>query len=576
MIGAQGLRRWWTLVVLSLGVSLIVIDGTIVNVSLPVIIEDLHLGLTDAQWITTLYMLVFAGLLITTGRLGDRLGRRRLFVAGVVIFAGGSLLAGTAGDGGTLLGARAVQGVGGALILPSTLSTVNAAFRGRDRVIAFAVWGSVISGMAAIGPLVGGWLTTEYSWRWIFFINLPLGALLLAGIAAFVPETRGHEFAPGLDVDGFLLSAFGLAFVVFGLVEGRSYGWWTPEGHLSIGGVGWPAGAPISAPISAIIAGGLLLALFARWERHRARVGRSALLALSLFRFRSFRWGNPTVLIVAVGEFGLLFTLPLYLQNALGLSPLRAGFVLAAMGVGALIAGGTASELARTMRPTSIATLGLALEAGGALAVGLVVGASTPSWLIAVLLVAYGAGLGLASAQLTGIVLADVPAEQSGQGSSTQSTMRQLGSALGTAVLGTTLGVAVTAFASGSLTGIPGLRPAVRDRLENELGSSAGGIIPQIQHGHPHVPHSGAVADALAQAFAQGTRINLFIGAGILVLGLAFTLRLRASASKQTAPPQDSPDHQQGQRTRASTSTTPGDPVATGPDDARPSGGRSP
>jgi predicted MFS family arabinose efflux permease len=427
--------------------------------------------------------------------------------------------------------------------------------------------------MAAIGPLIGGWLTTEYSWRWIFFINLPLGALLLAGIIAFVPETRGHEFAPGLDIDGFLLSAFGLVFVVFGLVEGRRYGWWTPEDHLSIGGVSWPASAPISAPISAIIAGALLLALFVVWERHRARIGRSALLQLSLFRFRSFRSGNAAVLIVAVGEFGLLFTLPLYLQNALGLSPLRAGFVLAAMGVGALIAGGAASQLARAMRPTSIAVLGLALEAGGALAVGLVIGASTASWLIAVLLVVDGAGLGLASAQLTGIVLSDVPAEESGQGSSTQSTMRQLGSALGTAVLGTTLGSAVTAFAGGSLTGIPGLSSGARDRLQNGLGSSAGGIIPQLQHGHPHVSHPEAVIHALTEAFAQGTRVNLFIAAGILVLGLAFTIRLRVATSEQTAPSQDSPDQQQSGRPSASASTTHVDPVASGYDDRRPSGG---
>ncbi len=473
MAELTGRRRWWALVVLSLGVSLIVIDGTIVNVSLPVIIAELHLGLTGAQWITTIYTLVFAGLLITTGRLGDRFGRRRFFAAGVVIFGVGSLLAGTASGAAVLLGARAVQGIGGALVLPSTLSTVNATFRGRDRAIAFGVWGSVISGMAGIGPLLGGWLTTEFSWRWIFFINLPVGLVLLAGILAFVPETTGHGFAPGLDLLGFLLSALGLAALVFGLVQGRTYGWGTPRRSLTIGGLIWPADAPISAATVAIVAGVVLLAAFVVWERHRARVGKSALLELSLFRLGSFRWGNAAALLIAAAEFGLLFTLPLYLQNALGLSPIGSGLVLAAMAGGAFLAGGCAGELARAIRPTRVASLGLALEVAGIVVTALVLGSATPGWLIAAVLVIYGAGLGLASAQLTNVVLRDVPTEQSGQGSATQSTVRQLGSALGTAVLGTILGAGLTTYATGALTGIRGITPGIRHHLVVMLVSSS-------------------------------------------------------------------------------------------------------
>jgi EmrB/QacA subfamily drug resistance transporter len=527
MAELTGRRRWWTLVVLSLGVSLIVIDGTIVNVSLPVIIADLHMGLTGAQWITTIYTLVFAGLLITTGRLGDRLGRRRLFAAGVVIFVCGSLLAGTASGAAVLLGARVVQGIGGALVLPSTLSTVNAMFRGRDRVIAFGVWGSVISGMAGVGPLLGGWLTTSLSWRWIFFINLPVGLILLAGILAFVPESRGRGFAPGLDLLGFLLSALGLAALVFGLVEGRTYGWGASRRALRVGGLTWPAGAPISVAAAAIVAGGALLVGFVLWERHRAQVGKSALLQLSLFRLGSFRWGNTAALLVAVAEFGLLFTLPLYLENALGLSPIGSGLVLAAMAGGAFLAGGAAGELARAISPPAVATLGLALEVIGIVVTGFVLGPATPGWLIAAVLVSYGAGLGLASAQLTSVVLRDVPAEQSGQGSATQSTVRQLGSALGTAVLGTVLGTALTAYAGSALAGIRGITPGIQDRLADQLGSTAGGLIPQLQAGHPHVPDPARVTAALTEAFAHGARLSLLIAAGILVLGLACTVRLQ-------------------------------------------------
>ncbi len=524
----DGRRRWLALVVLSLGVSLIVIDGTIVNVALPVMIGDLRLDLTSAQWVSTIYALVFASLLITAGRLGDRLGRRRLFASGVIVFVAGSLAAGIASSASWLLAARAIQGLGAALILPSTLSTVSATFRGRDRVIAFAVWGSVISGMAAVGPLLGGWLTTSAPWHWIFLINLPVGLLILAGIARFVPETRGERFVPGLDVGGFLLSVVGIATLVFGLVEGRTYGWLVPRRDFTLGGLTWPTTAPVSLPAVSIGVGLTGLVLFLVWERHRARIGRSALLDLSLFQSWSFRWGNVAVLIVALGEFGLLFTLPLYLQNVLGLSPLDSGFVLVAMAVGAFLAGGVAGRLGRRISPAAIASTGLALEALGLLIVALIVGPTTAGWLIAAVLVLYGVGLGMSSAQLTGVTLSDVPSEQSGQGSATQSTMRQVGSVLGFAILGTILGSAVAAYATGSLDNVTGLSPQLATQLEGALTDSAGGIIQQIRSGAMGLPPgtADAVTSALSTAFADGTRLTLLAGAAFLAAGLVATFLL--------------------------------------------------
>lgn len=535
-------RRWFTLVVLSLGVALIVIDGTIVNVALPVIIRDLNLDFSDAEWTNTIYSLVFAGLLITTGRLGDRLGRRKMFIIGVVVFVGGSLLAAASGSGSALITARAVQGVGGALILPSTLSTVNATFTGRSRTIAFAVWGSVISGMAAVGPLLGGWLTTSFTWQWIFWVNLPVGIVILIGIIAFVPETKEAEFSRGLDVDGFLLSAIGLGTLVFGLVEGRSYGWWTPTRDLKIFGLTWPHTAPIAATTVAIIIGVVFLALFVLWERHRARVERSALLDLRLFSIRTFRSGNIAALTVAMGEFGLLFALPLYLQNVLGLSPLTAGYVLAAMAGGAFVAGAMAGRLGKTMRPALVACTGLAIETAGIVILAFTVHASTAPWLIALVLVVYGIGLGLASAQLTGVILSEVPAAMSGQGSATQSTARQLGSALGVAVLGTILGSSVAGAASGSLDGVRGLPAGQAHSLESQLGESAGSIITQIREGGLKLPPgtSHDVAGALSTAFADGTRITMLAGGLCLLIGLVSTITL-ARHSRPQPSPADSP-----------------------------------
>ncbi|MGB1377221.1 MAG: MFS transporter, partial [Miltoncostaeaceae bacterium] len=223
----KGRSRWLIMPVLALGVSLIVIDGTIVNVALPEIIDALQMDLSEAEWTNSLYALVFAALLIAVGATADKFGRRRLFVAGVVVFALASVLAALSQSAEMLLLARALQGVGGALVLPTSLSLVNANFHGRDRAAAFGIWGATIAGMAAVGPVLGGWLTTDFSWRLIFWINPPLALLVIVGALLLVPESK-EPGAPGLrDWFGVLLISGGLALVVFGLIEGETYGWWS-------------------------------------------------------------------------------------------------------------------------------------------------------------------------------------------------------------------------------------------------------------------------------------------------------------------------------------------------------------
>lgn len=525
----SGRRRWFALAVLAAGLSMIVIDGTIVGVALPVIIDDLGLDLTDAQWVNGVYAVVFAALLLTTGRVGDRLGRRRLFVVGVVVFLGGSLLAAAATDAGSLIGARIVQGLGAAFVLPATLSTVNATFRGRDRVVAFAIWGSVISGMAAVGPLLGGWLTTAFSWPWIFLVNIPLGLAVIVGAVLTVPETRSGVTAPGLDVDGFLLSALGFGAVVFALIEGQSYGWWRPLADLHLLGMTWPATAPISAvPVIGAV-GVVALVLFVVWERHRGGNGRSAILDVRLFEIATFRWGNLAALTVAIGEFGLLFVLPLFLVNVLGLSTLGAGFVLAAMAAGAFAAGGAARHLAERFGAVNVVVLGLALETAGIIVTALVVDPRVSPWLLAPLLAVYGAGLGLASAQLTGTVLADIPVESSGQGSATQSTVRQLGAALGTAILGMVLSLGLAQDLSRQIETVAGVAPATAAQVVSATRDSAGAAIDMVRSSDALGPSASAAAQALATGFAQSTRTTMLVAAGFLLLGVAAALRLRAT-----------------------------------------------
>lgn len=436
-------RDWIGLGFLAAGLGMIVLDGTIVGVALPAIVQDLRLDLTEAQWVNSLYSVVFAGLLLTLGRIADRVGRRTVFVVGVVIFCLGSGLAAAAGTGGALILARAVQGIGGAMVLPASLSTVNATFHGRDRAAAFGVWGAVMAGVAAIGPLLGGWITTDFTWPWIFIVNLPVGALIVAGSLWAVRDTRAEGESHGFDLGGLLLSASGFGLVVFGLIEATSLGWWQIKQPLRIGSWAWPStigGASISATPVAIALGLLLVIAFVVWEARRVRAGRPVVLDVSLFRIGTFSAGNLAASMVAVGEFALVFVLPLYLVSVLHLTTLRAGLVLAAMAIGAFISGASARHLSARFGAPLVVVLGIGLELVGVVVTALLLTTSASAVAIAVTLAVYGVGLGLASAQLTSTVLADVPTDRSGSASATQSTVRQLGSALGSAAAGTVLG----------------------------------------------------------------------------------------------------------------------------------------
>ncbi|WP_454116075.1 MFS transporter [Microbacterium aurum] len=526
-------REWLALAVLSIGLGVIVLDGTIVGVALPDIIADLHLDLTDAQWVNSLYAVVLAALLLSTGKLADRWGRKNLFLAGIVVFVGGSILAAMADAAGPLIAARAVQAVGAAMIMPSTLSTVNAVFRGRYRAAAFGVWGAVISGAAAVGPLAGGALTQWASWHWIFLVNVPLGILIfVAGILA-VPATRGVQHRPGADVDGALLAAIGLGALVFAVIEGPDLGWWTPRSELKIFGWVWPSDAAISAVPVAFAIATVALVLFVMWERHRETVRRSALLDPRLFFLPTFSWGNLTAAMVAVGEFAIIFVLPLYLINALGLSVMSAGLVLAAMAIGAFLSGASARHLAARFGPPGTVLIGLGLEVVGVLVLALMITGTTPGWLVAVPLVVYGLGLGLASAQLTGTVLRDVPVEVSGQGSATQSTVRQVGSALGTAFAGAALSVSLAltlpvALADAGVTG------TTADQLAEATRESAGTTIAQLRAtaAPSAVADPVGTANALAEGFADGTRWSLLVATTFLILGFVGAIRLRRAARR--------------------------------------------
>ncbi len=515
-------RRWAGLVFISVAVALIIVDSTIINVAIPSIVDDLAITSTQVQWVQESYTLVFAALLLVFGTLADRYGRRRILLLGVVVFAAASVLAAFSGSGDLLIGARLVQGVGGAMVLPTTLSLINATFRGRDRGIAFAIWGSTIGGMVAVGPLLGGWLTTYFSWRWAFGINVPLGIIIVIGVLTFVVESRDAGEPRRVDVVGAVLSVITSASLVFGLIEGRSYGWWLTNKAMVVGDWTWPFElSPIPFAFAITLVAG---AAFVAWGLHRQRTGRTTLLAFSLFRIASFRNGNIAAMIVSLGEFGIILSLPLWLQNVLGYDALQTGFVLLALALGSFVASGLAGAFGNKVSPETIVRLGIVAEIIGVTGLGVVI-SKDATWLSVVpFLFVYGIGVGLATAQLTGVVLKDVPVEKSGQGSGTSSTARQIGSALGIAVLGTVLFTSVGASLDAKLADVPGIPAVAQSQIVDAVVDSAGAAIPSLEARSP------ALADAARDAFSEGTRYSAFAAAGFLVLGFLATLRLSGTA----------------------------------------------
>ncbi|MBN9152026.1 MAG: MFS transporter [Micrococcales bacterium] len=509
--------KWFGLVTISLAVSIIIADSTIVNVAIPSIVSELKISSTQVQWVQESYTLVFAALLLMFGTIADRIGRRRLLTIGVIVFALSSVLAALAWNGGVLIGFRVIQGVGGAMILPATLSIINATFRGRDRAIAFAVWGSTIGGMAAVGPVLGGWLTTYYSWRWAFGINVPFGIIILIGIYLYVIESR-EPGARGVDIVGAVLSVIASGALVFGLIEGRTYGWWFTDTVPDIGSWKWPFDlSPI--PFVFLIAA-LALVGFIWWGVYRERAGKNTMLAFGLFSIPSFRNGNIVAMIVSLGEYGIILSLPLWLQNVLGYDALQTGFVILTLAVGSFVASGFAGSYGNKVAPVWIVRTGILAEITGIVIVALVIAPDTQWWSIAIGLFIYGFGIGLATAQLTGVVLKDVPVEKSGQGSGTQSTSRQVGSALGIAILGTILFSSVGWSLQARLDDNSQIPDTVKTQIVDAVVDSAGNAIPGLKERDPASFHEAQAA------FSDGTRYSAFAAAGFLAVGLLATLRL--------------------------------------------------
>lgn len=523
-------NKWIMLAVLAGGLAIVILDSTIVSIALPTIIQSLHLTITQAQWVTALYSIIFAAILLSTGSLADRFGRRRTFVVGIIIFLIGSILAGSSLTSDALILSRAIQGLGGAFVLPSTLSSVHTHFTGRNRAIAFGIWGTVMSATAAVGPLLGGTILKYGSWQYIFLINVPICIILLLGAALFVPNSKAepNPFNPqGFDILGFILSALGAGSLVYGIIEGPRLGWWTPNTSLELGHNPLPTLGNLSPVPFIILCSVLFIGGFLLWEHFRGKAHKHVILNLRLFRIPTFSWGNLIAGTIAIGQFCLVFLLPLYLLNCLQVSFMTAGLVLASLALGALVAGGFARTAADLVTPAGVVIIGVGMEVVAVAVIAATIHAESSLGILVTLLVLYGIGLGFASAQLTSTVLRDVPVDVSGMGSSTQSTVRQLGTATGFALAGTVLTMSLSRRIPAMLENF-GAPQTMVDKLTNQTIASAGSNLQNL-----HMP---PFSDFLTLGFADAIADSMWVTVAFLCVGFLGAIQVwRVSRKSMSA-----------------------------------------
>ena len=520
-----GKKRWVALVFLAMGVAMIILDATVVNVAIPTMVTDLELTTNDAEWINAAYSLTFASLLIFFGRLADRFGRKLLFIVGVITFVVASALVAASDSSMTLISARSLQGVGGAMILPASLSVINAVFVGKSRAVAFAVWGGTIGGMAALGPLVGGYLTTYASWHRAFLINVPIGIIVIIGVIAVVPETREIHARKGFDVPGTLLITFGLVGIVFAVIEGQRYGWLAPTSNFAVGSWMWPLEFVSIVPVAGVL-GVIALVLMVIVEKRRIAAEKVVILDLRLFRIKSFGAGNGVALVVSLGEFGLLFAIPLFLQATRGYDALQTGFILLALALGSFAASGAGAPLSQRFGPVRVLQLGMVLEVIGIVGLGIIISETITGWGMAPWLFIYGMGVGFATAQLTGVILSEVPVAESGSASAVQSTSRQVGAAIGTALIGTTLLIGLGSTA-GHLEDL-GVPTAQAEQISDAVANSAGQVLSELAT----EPNGDELVAGASDGFVTAIKSVSIVAGFFVFLGLLLSFLLPHNAGR--------------------------------------------
>jgi EmrB/QacA subfamily drug resistance transporter len=480
----EGRARWWALAAVSLATLMTYLDNNVTNVALPTIQNSLHVSVSGLEWIVSSYLLVLGGLLLVGGRIADVYGRRRIFLAGLVIFTLASLAAGLAGSTAVLIAARAVQGLGAALLMPATLAIIAATFTNtRERTAAIGIWGAVGALGLALGPAIGGVISQHFHWGWIFLINVPLGVITIAIAIPFVTESRGEigtATGPGgqrlglaarLDVPGLLTSALALFALTYALIDGEDRGWTSP------------------VIIAAFTAAAVLAAAFVVIESRSAR----PMVPLPIFRSAPFSGGLGTMMIWSFGILGIYFFTSLYLQGILGFSPTKAGLAFVPMALCLAVAAVLSPRVSALLGGHRTVALGMAVMTVGLVLFARIGATGTFTGLLPGFIL-FGLGAGLMNVPLTNAVLESAPTSQAGIASALLNASREIAGLLGVTVVGAVF----------------------RAREGSALRSGTGA----------------------AQSFVDGYHAGLWLTIGLLAVGVVLsylTLRLRPRSAQEMA-----------------------------------------
>ena len=448
---------WAVLLVVSLGFFMTLLDLTIVNIAIPNLITHLHASLDDVLWVINAYALVLAVLVITAGRLGDLIGPRIMFMGGIAVFTASSAGCGLALSPGMLIGFRAVQGLGAAMLMPQTLAIITSTFPPERRGAAFGVWGAVAGVATIAGPTLGGLLVTAFDWRYIFFVNLPIGVLVLVVTPLIIPSVRSGR-RHRIDIPGVVLASAALLAICYGLVEGQKYDWGTITGFISI---------PLILGLGVAL---LLVFLYVQ----RLNQDKEPLVPFALFRDRNYTMVNFVSGVLALGMMGIFIPLTLYLQSVLGFSALKAGLVMAPASLVSMFVAPVAGRMTDRIGGKFILMSGLLLFAAGMAWIALIAQPDS-SWtaFMAPLAVA-GLGMGGIFAPLVTVAMRDIDPRMAGAASGVLNTVRQAGQVIGTAAVGALLqNRLVSAMATQAATRSAALPPAVRGRFVTGIHDSA-------------------------------------------------------------------------------------------------------
>jgi EmrB/QacA subfamily drug resistance transporter len=495
-------RRWFLLGVLCLSLVMVVMSVSGLNVALPSMQQDLDANATDLQWIVDAYALVFAGLLLTAGAIGDRFGRKNALLGGLAIFGLGSFIGTFAGTPEAVIVARAISGVGAAFVMPATLSILTSVFPPHERSKAIAIWAGFAGAGGALGPLLvgflltGWWKSPSFWWGSAFVVNVVVSLAVLLVVAIYIPRSRDGGSAP-LDPFGAALSLVGMVALVFGIIEG-------PER-------GWRSGGVIGAFVVAVVA----LGGFVRWEIHRDE----PMLPMGYFRNRSFSTGSMIVTFGFLIMFGFFFLITQYFQFVRGYSPLRAGIATLPFAATMLVVSPRSDGFVKRLGLNKVVAGGFMLIAGGFVVLA-TIDPRSPYPLIVLALVLLASGMAVTMAPATGAIMAAVPMHKAGVGSAVNDTTRELGGALGIAILGSIVSSAYRSRAGAGIDAL-GLPPELAGVAKESVGAAVGAsrTLPPELGGRLAERAGNAFTDALNVSMGTAAAIAVVVGAVVLALG---------------------------------------------------------